>query len=297
MSTTNNLTTLVDALRSGSDLEASILLARLRLGEPLAEIIQDLTSSAALPLLSDATELSSPAAGISNPSDLVPRVDRAAEDFVVPVDIKVSTISNTHEPFLSVLFERNELKFLCTLEDDGTSTSSYFTSNTAGVSSSSNPIPAVRNDHLLESCITPRKRARRTDSDAIQMPHAMWAPYPKVRDGIVACPLVQLHEQNALIYLPPTNPVGSLIIPSWAMKVKNVESRSNSMNLAFSGIQDTATQFIERGITAEEIFGSHPDIAALLDEKQHNESPVLSQWAASMVHSVKLKGLSLANPL
>jgi hypothetical protein len=85
-------------------------------------------------------------------------------------------------------------------------------------------------------------------------------------------------------------PSSNTLVPSWALMCINRKSRSDPIDSAFRSINKAATDSICKGTPASEVFGNYPDIAALLSEKGHKNASLLSQWAASMVHSTLKKG-------
>ena len=46
-------------------------------------------------------------------------------------------------------------------------------------------------------------------------------------------------------------------------------------------------QMLEKGATLDEIAGPHPRLAAIMDDKEFEKAPSLTQWACRMVYSIK----------
>jgi hypothetical protein len=82
----------------------------------------------------------------------------------------------------------------------------------------------------------------------------------------------------------------NLSLPTWAMMIATPRPGSGSLRYAFSGILEKATAMIELGTPVELIIETHPNIAALFDKDQYENSGIISKWAASVVHSFMRKG-------
>ena len=86
--------------------------------------------------------------------------------------------------------------------------------------------------------------------------------------------------------------VNNLYLPIWAMMTVSTRPDPGSVRFAFQNIIQEATAMIESGTPVELIVEAHPNIGALFDESEFNRSGILSRWAAGMVHSMMLKGMS-----
>lgn len=84
--------------------------------------------------------------------------------------------------------------------------------------------------------------------------------------------------------------VNNLFVPTWAMMTVSTRPDPGSIKTAFHGLHEEIAIMIDNGVPTKAIIETHPNIAALFDEDQYNMSGVLSRWAASIVHSIYLKG-------
>ncbi|KAF5002746.1 hypothetical protein FGRMN_143 [Fusarium graminum] len=84
--------------------------------------------------------------------------------------------------------------------------------------------------------------------------------------------------------------IRNIFVPNWAVTSLNTEPDPGGLEDAFGDIYRKATGLLKKGEPAYRIVGSHPNIAALYDQAEFDKSCLLSQWAARMVQSVKLKG-------
>lgn len=84
--------------------------------------------------------------------------------------------------------------------------------------------------------------------------------------------------------------ISNLFLPTWSMLPVNTRPDPGSLRYAVPSVMDEATRMIAQGNLVEHIIETHPNIAALFDEDEFNQSGILSRWAAGMVHSVILKG-------
>ena len=123
--------------------------------------------------------------------------------------------------------------------------------------------------------------------------HATWSTYPKVPDSLSIVPSCQVFPGEIASKEAHGLSSSNTLVPLWAMMSIHRKSRSDPMNAAFGSIHKAAANLLRKGIPAKEVFGAHPDIAALLSEKGHKNASLLSRWAASMVHSTRNKGFPL----
>jgi hypothetical protein len=91
--------------------------------------------------------------------------------------------------------------------------------------------------------------------------------------------------------------VSNLSLPTWAMMPINTRPDPGSLKNAFYSLYQQTAMLMSEGTPAEIVIEVHPNIAALFDEDEYNRSGVLSKWAAGMVHSAQLKGMSDFNVL
>lgn len=84
--------------------------------------------------------------------------------------------------------------------------------------------------------------------------------------------------------------IDNLSLPTWAMMTINTRPDPGGIRHAFWGVIREATAMLRSGTPIDFIIEKHPNIAALFDEDEFARSGMLSRWAASMVHSMRLKG-------
>ncbi|KAF4956540.1 hypothetical protein FSARC_11542 [Fusarium sarcochroum] len=84
--------------------------------------------------------------------------------------------------------------------------------------------------------------------------------------------------------------IRNIFVPNWAVTMLNTKPDPGGLEDAFGDIFKKATQLLQRGEPLSSVIGPHPNIAALYDQAEFDKSCLLSQWAARMVHSVKLQG-------
>ena len=82
----------------------------------------------------------------------------------------------------------------------------------------------------------------------------------------------------------------SLSIPVWAMLCSNKNLDPGSILPAFTNIRSKITEMLQQGALWEDVIGEQPNVSALLSEDGFRKASLLSQWASSMVHSVKNEG-------
>lgn len=82
--------------------------------------------------------------------------------------------------------------------------------------------------------------------------------------------------------------VNNLFIPTWAMKVVNSDWDGISYGALKTFLEESKAMILG-GVSPDAIFGVHPYVGALFDESTFKRGPPLSQWAARMVKSIKVK--------
>ncbi|KAJ4251387.1 hypothetical protein NW762_011368 [Fusarium torreyae] len=84
--------------------------------------------------------------------------------------------------------------------------------------------------------------------------------------------------------------IRNIFVPNWAATMLNAKPHPGGLDDAFGDVYKKATKLLEEGEPLSRIIGPHPNIAALYDQQEFDKACFLSQWAARMVHSVKLQG-------
>lgn len=303
-SVTNNLTSFVDALRSGSDLEATTVLARLRLGESVETIVQSLSTNLHSPSGNDRnSEAASSQDSSTNFPGLEPIEDRLATngahlDLTVREEVSIST---TASKFLCVIFEREEFRLSASLREDDENIDkdmavppilpkTQHNPNTMQLHSLDDVKSRLYTIRESTSHLTCKPSSAPFSGEHTRHLRGSWALYPEPQSNLTTTPSLIIDQAIAHPNMTSKASLRNLSVPLWAMMCVNTRSGSGSINLAFSRIQELATGLLREGTPPEKVFGNKPNIAALYDEGAYNSSSILSQWAASMVHSVKLKG-------
>ena len=291
---------LVDALRSSSDSEATTLLARLRLGDAVKDIVQDPNTTATAWQGAGMSSMATTSTIKSSPNPTAKFLDEllVIDGLDVGSQLGIPTLQD-NVGFLSLLFQQDE--FSKTLEEHGRYTEEDPSTPTTVIRADIHP--GTANLGSFNSCKTNSSNQR----SAVDMPsqvralpaahnddrgsHATQSTYPKVRESLTIAPSFQVFSGEIPSQGHCGLPSANTPVPSWALISINRESRSDPMNSAFGSIYKAATNLIRKGTPANEVFGIHPDISALLSEKGHKNASLLSQWAASMVHSTRNKGI------
>lgn len=299
------MTALVDTLRSGSDLEATTVLARLRLGETIEEIVQCLDATKFHGSFESDESYASPGSPlpvdhlVALPESRLPLKHPTVSSGALDIVSSSSEKSNAVK-FLSVIFEREEFRLPAGLYEEDivirlhnvTPTAVAIAHQPSGAAQSHSfdvLQGSARNRHQSLATVTTGKSIS-SSRELDRRFQRTWATYPRRRDGLAAASSFKITNTMISPNVLLSTSARDLAIPSWAMMNANTKSGSSSMNSAFSDIQKKAAAMALDGISQEAIVGSHPNIAALFNEDEYKSSPLLSQWAAGMVHSVKLKG-------
>lgn len=87
--------------------------------------------------------------------------------------------------------------------------------------------------------------------------------------------------------------IENLFLPTWAMMTVSTRPDPGSLKEAFHSLHRDTAAMIEVGTPVEMIIETHPNIAALFDENEYNNSGILSKWSAAMIHSAQHKGMSV----
>ncbi|KAF2123537.1 hypothetical protein P153DRAFT_380035 [Dothidotthia symphoricarpi CBS 119687] len=316
---------IVNALRSGTDMQASTLLARLRLGErveniatslpatslnatlfsPPSLLAQDSTGTSGSCLSQEST-LSDDPSSYRHSSNASLASSTGQRPNWPPANLMASSThmssvkgkqpmrvdGDEKRPFLSIIFNRED--FLLAMSDSEDEDDSdeemnviFAPSRTGSVSPSGNR----PRDELLSS--------RRDQSQ-----RSIHATHLRDRQPVVST--LRIHPnfdlRNLFGNLPFSSSVltnnhppdvqgvqvKNLFLPTWAMMTINTLPDPGSLRHVFSGILQQATEMIRDGVPLESVIETHPNIAALFDEAEFDKSGILSQWAAGMVHSATL---------
>ncbi|KAJ4985633.1 bZIP transcription factor [Stagonosporopsis vannaccii] len=308
-SITHNLTLLVDALRSGSDLEATTVLARLRLGESVDEIVRSLQSNP--PSLSETVQTSAAKSKVTfntaHAADASKLASIAAEPPTTSVHLDAMStpgavpISITTGQFLCTIFEREKLRLPADSPKEENSVHEKYTAST--VLSRTQHTSSMAQMYSIDNCrcpfhgirdfstsVTLTTKAVPFSGEVARRFHGSWATYPVPQNNPTTVPYRPFDKA-----IGPHNKIveaslRELSVPLWAMLCLNTKSGPGSINCVFSRFQDAMSDLIQKGSRHGEVFGSIPNIAALYDEEEYKNSCLLSQWAAIVAHRVQVKG-------
>jgi len=149
------------------------------------------------------------------------------------------------------------------------------------------------------------KRTFRILSDSDSMPMvcsaiARFAQHNRpIGEGVIVHRNLQSSVIDLLLYSgtnPKKHPYDTessnqqnIFVPAWAMMTGSNFPEVTKMRQAINSVYDEATEMTKNGASVEAVAGIYPNIAALFDERQFATSPIITQWAARMVRSIKLK--------
>jgi hypothetical protein len=210
-------------------------------------------------------------------------------------------------PFLSIIFDRED----CLLpmsesdnenESDGVDEDSNGThdpkllgqvsSSKIGTLSAKSPmdlsgtgIPSPQRDETARSIHATHLRSRQPIVAAIRV-----HPNLNFRNLFGNMPFSSSVRTNNFPLDIQDTQIGNLFLPAWSMMTVNTRPDPGSLRHAFAGIIQEAIIMIDNGAPVDSIIEMHPNIAALFDKDEFMRSGILSKWAASMVHSVQLRG-------
>ncbi|KAJ8115371.1 hypothetical protein OPT61_g2966 [Boeremia exigua] len=316
----------MNVLRSGSDIEASTLLARLRLGERVDHIARTLPSTASMMPESAST----PNSGVSQDSMYIfrdnfgkpnPRhklstshasssehregragASKATESRSDGKRKQSATLSSDMiegRQFLWLLFDRQDcLLAISDSEDED---------NADGeLDKMLDPRLVFESQKAQVESPMDISTGRLTSPEKGEAAGSIYATHLRSRQPIVNTVRIHpnLNLRNLFGNLPFSSgvranhypedvqktQVNNLFLPAWAMMTVNTRLDPGSIKLAFPGILQEASALLQSEIPVERVLEVHPNIAALFDEAEFNRSGPLSRWAAGMVHSMMLKG-------
>lgn len=283
-----NLESLVNLLRTGSDIEASTVLARLRLGDRVEDILQPLQAES----FDTTPEPTGKRYGGSS-SESKASTDACVPGSEVTADHSQPSTKGQHSmqvqgpitetTFLSIVLDMNDLRLTTTT----TRTSAVHT--TTKINHLESPLfllPEINSQgdvSVRDSLALAHKwnRETATTQNDVQACFANFFGNLPISSAILANhqpPMIQ-HQQ-----------LRSLSIPVWAMLCSNKNLDPGSILPAFTNIRSKITEMLRQGTSWEDAVGEQPNVSALLSEDEFRKASLLSQWASSMVHSVKNEG-------
>ncbi|KAH7069644.1 hypothetical protein BKA63DRAFT_579756 [Paraphoma chrysanthemicola] len=328
------------ALRSGSDEQASIILARLRLGERLEEVAkglppavfssaqskppsllaQDSTGTSGSGVSTDSTaEYSdgmassyrhssrasySPSIGHHPSWPGSSTIASSSQSISTKGKQPAPTVDTASRPFLSILFDRRDYLLATSDSEDG-----YDIDGDSDVTVD----PRLLSQDLTFEAVNAftgspmdTSRSRLPSPQKEQLGGTMHVTHLRSRQPIVNA--IRVHPNFSLQNLFGNMPLSSSIrtnnyppeiqnaqidnlsLPTWAMMTINTRPDPGGLRHAFWSVVQDATALLRSGTPVNFVIEKHPNIAALFDEDEFGRSGILSRWAASMVHSIRLKG-------
>lgn len=329
LSTAEEMERIIHALRTTPDDQATALLAQLRMGTRLDQILKDVSpsvfanfaskrpslhphdslgtsgsSDSLLPVRdktpslheNDSRPTSSPARGQHSSAPLAQSTPTRSERIAILSD-------GANSPFLALLFDREDfLRAISESEDeeyDIVDQHGFIDPRLLG-----NPSSATQNaspSTALNS--TSRKSRDRTRPTALPIygltPLSNRQPtvntlriHPNLSLGNLFgnMPFSSSVRANNYPREIQDTQVHNLFVPTWAMMTVNTRPDPGSLKTAFYGLHQEVAMMMDNGVLVKAIIETHPNIAALFDEAEYNKSGVLSRWAAGIVHSMRLKG-------
>lgn len=190
--------------------------------------------------------------------------------------------ADTSNVFLSILFDMNDLRLDVTQRTDGAE---------VNIDSSSSASPSQIAPRRINGVDT----ASRSD---VIIAHSSEQELSKSTAGTEAC------LANRFCTLPTSSGILTnhypwaiqeeqlrrLTIPTWALMCLHQESGRDTVTAALTSIPRKLATRLREGESWKTLVGPHPHIAALSDASKFSTAPILSQWAAGMVHSVRNRG-------
>jgi hypothetical protein len=312
-------------LRSGSDIEASTILARLRLGQRIEDIakgfptvslppsagappsllVSESSNASANSMNPDSPTIHSATAGpsVSKPDSTVSHVSPTLERSIWPGPDVVATSQMSpgkgkqpavvgeidKNAFMLPLFDRDDYMLARNESDqeediyDGDvsqlvdprliqrsrsgSDGSLMDNSRIRVSSPENKLPTKNLGEFRSIHATHHQR--QSISNTIRIHHTF--DVRDLLDNVALSSSSQAKSDSADLRDVQAN---NLSLPTWAMMIATPRPGSGSLRYAFSGILEKATAMIELGTPVELIIETHPNIAALFDKDQYENSGI-----------------------
>ncbi|UPX20557.1 uncharacterized protein EKO05_0010785 [Ascochyta rabiei] len=313
----------INALRSGSDLQASTLLARLRLGERVDDVANSLPTSASSMPESGSVAIQESTYTLNETAGRSPlRHDSSASHassighrttWTTPGSATTSLRSTgkaklpaapgrdavEDHGFLSLLFDRHDyLLAISESEDEGDFDTDFdqiidpklWIGGGSGQGGSpmdltASRLPSPDKSETVRSIHVTHLRSRQPIVKTIRV-----HPNLDIHNMFGNLPFSSSVRANNLPVDVQETTVQNLFLPTWAMMTVSTRPDPGSVKYAFPAILQEATVLLESGTPVDTVIEKHPNIAALFDESEFNRSGILSRWTAGMVHSVMLKG-------
>ncbi|KAH4855471.1 hypothetical protein HBH75_086550 [Parastagonospora nodorum] len=317
----------IQALRTSSDDQASAILARLRIGNRLDEVVKTLPPVVSNPPSLSAQDLAGASISYATVDPSIASSDGSSSVYgrysSAPHSPNITLSSwsgissqaasakgkqpasarNAQEPpFLSILFDRADC--LGTISDEGEDEDDMYLAGFIDpqLLLQSNPLDAPG---ASTGSPTGNTRSLHQSPKDDFTPHSFlthWSKRQPIVNAIRVHP--NLNLRNLFGNMPFSSsvrannyPLGiqnaqvnNLFLPTWAMMTVSTRPDPGSLKEAFQSLHRDTAVMIESGTPVEVIIETHPNIAALFDENEYNNSGVLSKWSAAMIHSAQHKG-------
>ncbi|KAF2461313.1 hypothetical protein BDY21DRAFT_360458 [Lineolata rhizophorae] len=128
--------------------------------------------------------------------------------------------------------------------------------------------------------------------DITQAPANSVAVHPNFWDFSGNLPFSSSVRANNYPDVVQVRQVENLFVPMWAMMTINKPNGGTVTGECQKFFLD-ARDSVQGGLSADAVYGLHPNIGALFDEREYAGAPMLSKWAARMVHSVIVENFEM----
>lgn len=212
-------------------------------------------------------------------SEVIPNHELLSTD---EQDLAQAERSNTIRTFLSIVFDMNDLRLTATSQSTGV----HATTDINLLESQSPHQPGVNsmNNTMAHNKFVFARKWYSEESATQDDPQACLANF--FGNLPISSAILANHHPPAI----QEQQLRFLSIPVWAMLCSNRSLDPGSILPAFTNIRGEIITMLQQGASWEEAIGDYPNVTALLSEDGFREASALSQWASSMVHSVKNEG-------
>jgi len=301
----------IQALRTSTDDQASAILARLRIGDRLGEVIKTLptppSADPSIALSDDRTSVYGRDSSTPHSPNITQSSWCGTSSQAVSAKGKqpASGISTQRQPFLSILFDRGD--YLASIRDERDDEDVMYPASFIDpqLLLQSNPFdaPSASTGSPTETTTFSLHQSPIQDNFPTHRSLMLWSKRQPIANTIRVHPnlnLGSLFGNMPFSSSVRTNhypmdiqnaQVDNLFLPAWAMMTVSTRPDPGSLKQAFQSLHRDTTAMIESGTPLEMIIETHPNIAALFDENEYNNSGIISRWAAAMVHSAQCKGM------
>ncbi|KAK4199183.1 hypothetical protein QBC40DRAFT_282353 [Triangularia verruculosa] len=271
----------VDRLRSSTDQDAALLLARLRLGDSVDQLANTVAATGA----PSPSVISDTITHMTTPGSSFYPEEANIQHFEPGVGLP-----NMHGDFLHPAFDRHEFGHVpaeVLAEEIDPSAGSVVVleapgSQDAEADGADGADGTDGTDGTTGSNITGIKFVKIWSfAVGLQRGIALNPPQPS-RHNLRIHP--NILGDHGKVGSPGTIP-RSLFVPRWSMMVAHSDF-DGTLHGFLSGFLVEARARLQDASTPEDVFGTHAHIGALFDKDEFEKAPPLSQWATRVVHSI-----------